>query len=237
MRWWRPAGTVLGVVVALAVALLLLRLYGVPGMSDVRATVAAAGVWAPLAFVALQAGLTVGPVPRTVFTLVAGALFGWAAGLVLTLVATTLAAVVAFALVRVTGGRLVERYARGRAVDWVRLRLDHHGLLAVTSLRLVPAVPFAALNYVAGLSAVRFWPYLLGTAVGIVPGTVAIVVLGDAVTGTPPPALVVVSAVCGLVGLAGVVVAARRPIPEDVPEPEPFQHPLQHPLPFGKTTR
>jgi uncharacterized membrane protein YdjX (TVP38/TMEM64 family) len=84
---------------------------------------------------------------------------------------------------------------------------------------------------------VRFWPYLLGTAVGIVPGTVAIVVLGDAVTGTPPPALVVVSAVCGLVGLAGVVVAARRPIPEDVPEPEPFQHPLQHPLPFGKTTR
>ncbi|WP_267895038.1 hypothetical protein [Pseudonocardia dioxanivorans] len=44
MRWWRPVGTALGVVVALAVALLLLRLYGVPGMSDVRATVAAAGL-------------------------------------------------------------------------------------------------------------------------------------------------------------------------------------------------
>jgi uncharacterized membrane protein YdjX (TVP38/TMEM64 family) len=211
-------------VVAAAVgAVLVLRAYGVPGMSDVRATVAAAGVWAPLAFLALQTGLTVGPVPRTVFTLVAGALFGWALGLLLTLVATTLAAVIAFALVRATGGRLVERYARGRAVNWVRLRLDHHGLLAVTSLRLVPAVPFAVLNYLSGLSAVRFWPYLLGTALGIVPGTVAIVVLGDAVTGTPPPALIVASVVCGLIGLAGVVIAARRPIPEDVPEPEP-QH-------------
>ncbi|MGD9987834.1 TVP38/TMEM64 family protein [Pseudonocardia sp.] len=223
MRWWRQVGTTVFVVAAAVGAVLVLRAYGVPGMSDVRATVAAAGVWAPLAFLALQTGLTVGPVPRTVFTLVAGALFGWALGLLLTLVATTLAAVIAFALVRATGGRLVERYARGRAVNWVRLRLDHHGLLAVTSLRLVPAVPFAVLNYLSGLSAVRFWPYLLGTALGIVPGTVAIVVLGDAVTGTPPPALIVASVVCGLIGLAGVVIAARRPIPEDVPEPEP-QH-------------
>lgn len=214
-------GTAVLVVAAVTGAVLLLRTYGVPGMSDVRATVDAAGVWAPLAFLALQAGLTVGPVPRTVFTLVAGALFGWALGLLLTLVATTLAAVIAFALVRATGGRLVERYARGRAVNWVRLRLDHHGLLAVTSLRLIPTVPFAALNYLSGLSAVRFWPYLLGTAVGIVPGTIAIVVLGDAVTGSPPPALIVASVCCGLIGLVGVVIAARRPIPEDVPEPEP----------------
>ncbi|RTL65708.1 MAG: TVP38/TMEM64 family protein [Pseudonocardiaceae bacterium] len=221
MRWWRQVGTAVFVAVAVVGAVLLLRAYGMPGMADVRSTVDAAGVWAPLAFLALQAGLTVGPVPRTVFTLVAGALFGSALGLVLTLVSTTLAAVIAFALVRATGGRLVERYARGRAVNWVRLRLDHHGLLAVTSLRLVPAVPFAALNYLSGLSAVRFWPYLLGTAVGIVPGTVAIVVLGDAVTGTPPPALIAASVVCGLIGLVGVVIAARRPIPEDVPEPEP----------------
>lgn len=221
MRRWRQVGTAVLVVAAVVGAVLLLRAYGVPGMSDVRATVDAAGVWAPLAFLALQAGLTVGPVPRTVFTLVAGVLFGWALGLVLTLVATTLAAVIAFALVRATGGRLVERYARGRAVNWVRLRLDHHGLLAVTSLRLIPTVPFAALNYLSGLSAVRFWPYLLGTAVGIVPGTIAIVVLGDAVTGTPPPALIVASVVCGLIGLVGVVIAARRPIPEGVPEPAP----------------
>jgi uncharacterized membrane protein YdjX (TVP38/TMEM64 family) len=55
----------------------------------------------------------------------------------------------------------------------------------------------------------------VGTVVGIVPGTVAIVVLGDAVTGRPSPALIVVSVICGLVGAAGIVVAARRPVPVD----------------------
>lgn len=218
---WRQVGAGLGLLATVVGVVVLLRSYGVPEVRDVRVAVAAAGVWAPLAYVALQAGLTVAPIPRTVFTLVAGALFGWAAGLVLTLVATTSAAVVAFVLVRASGGPLVERYVRGGAVDWVRARLDHHGMLAVASLRLVPLVPFSVLNYVAGLSAVRFVPYLAGTVVGIVPGTVAVVVLGDAATGSPPPALVATSVVCGLVGLAGVVVAARRPIPEQAAERQP----------------
>jgi hypothetical protein len=41
------------------------------------------------------------------------------------------------------------------------------------------------------------------------------VVLGDAVTGRPSPALIVVSMICGLVGAAGIVVAARKPVPVD----------------------
>jgi len=207
----------IGVLALLAVVVVVVRVYGVPGVSDLRRIVAEAGAWAPLLFLGLQAVLCVAPVPRTVFTVAAGALFGTALGLVVTLVATAIAGVIAYFLVRATGGRLVERYVRGAAVHWARRRLDHHGTLAVTSLRLVPLVPFAALNYVCGLSAVRFVPYLVGTVVGIIPGTVAIVVLGDAVTGRPSPGLIAVSVVCGLIGLAGVVIAARRPLPEEEP--------------------
>nr|WP_239028919.1 VTT domain-containing protein [Pseudonocardia acidicola] len=198
--------------------------HGVPGIRDLQAMMAAAGLWAPALFVGLQAALTVTPVPRTVFTLAAGLLFGSLLGLALTLLATTLAAAFAFWLVRMTGGRLVRRYARGAAVHWARTRLDHHGTLAVASLRLVPLVPFSVLNYLSGLSAVRFVPYVIGTVVGILPGTVAMVVLGDAVTGRPSPVLIAVSVVCGLIGLAGIVVAARRPVPEEIEpdaEPEP----------------
>ncbi|WP_051737924.1 TVP38/TMEM64 family protein [Pseudonocardia halophobica] len=223
MKWWRPVLAGLGVVALVAVVLVVARIYGVPGVSDLRRLTAEAGPWAPLLFLGLQAGLCVAPVPRTVFTLAAGVLFGSAVGLVVTLAATTLAGVLAYFLVRATGGALVERYVRGSAVTWVRRRLDHHGTLAVTSMRLVPLVPFAALNYVCGLSRVRFVPYLLGTVVGIIPGTVAIVVLGDAVSGRPSPALVAVSVVCGLIGLAGIVVAARKPIPEEVPSEETQQ--------------
>src|SRR6185312_16984746 len=99
-------------------------------------------------------------------------------------------------------------------VVWPRRRLDRSGLLAVTSLRLIPALPFSLLNYAAGLSGVRFTPYLLGTVLGTAPGTIALVVLGDAVTGRVSPALLAVSVTGGLVGTVGAVVAARRPAAE-----------------------
>lgn len=217
VRWWRVAAALGGLVVLVAAGLLVVHVYGVPKVSDLRRITAEAGMWAPLLFLGLQTLVCVTPVPRTVFTVAAGALFGSALGLAVTIVATTLAAVLAYVLVRMTGRGLVERYVRGSAVRWAQRRLDHHGVLAVTSMRLVPAVPFFALNYVCGLSAVRFWPYLVGTVVGIVPGTVAIVVLGDAVTGRPSAATIAMSVVCGLIGLAGIVVAARRPVPQDEP--------------------
>lgn len=211
MRRWAQAVAAAAVLAAAVGAVLLLRSGGAGGVAGVQESVRAAGIWAPALFVVLQVAVTVSPVPRTVFTVAAGVLFGSANGVLLAVVASTLAAVVAFWLVRLAGHRLMARFAERAATRWLRARLDRSGLLAVTSLRLIPAVPFSVMNYAAGLSGVRFAPYLLGTALGIVPGTVALVVLGDAVTGDPPPALLAVSVVCGLVGLAGVLVAARRP--------------------------
>ena len=218
MRRWGPVLGFVAVVLAAVVAVLVARAHGVPvvpHLEDLRRVVTDAGPWAPVVFVVLQVLLNVPPFPRTVFTVSAGLLFGSLWGTVLTLTGTAIAAVLAFYLVRWTGGRLVARYATHRRAVWVRRRLDHHGTLAVTSLRLIPMVPFAALNYLSGLSTVRFVPYLVGTVVGSIPGTAAIVILGDAVTGQVPPALLAVSAACALAGLAGVLVAARRPLPDE----------------------
>lgn len=205
------AGAVLAVLAALALAVVGRWLPAGLTPAAVQDTVRAAGAWAPALFVALQVVITIGPVPRTIFTVAAGLLFGAVTGVLLAVTATALAAVVAFWLVRVTGGRLVERYADRGPVAWTRARLDRSGLLAVTSLRLIPAIPFSVLNYAAGLSGVRFAPYLLGSVLGTAPGTIALVILGDAVTGDVPPALVAVSLIGGTVGTVGAVVAARRP--------------------------
>jgi uncharacterized membrane protein YdjX (TVP38/TMEM64 family) len=206
--------------VALAVAAVVVaRRLGSDGLTPagVQDAVRAVGIWAPALFLGLQVLITIGPVPRTIFTVAAGLLFGSITGVVLAVTATALAAVVAFWLVRLTGGALVERYAHRAPVVWTRRRLDRSGLLAVTSLRLIPALPFSLLNYAAGLSGVRFGPFLLGTVLGTAPGTIALVVLGDAVTGDVPPALLAVSVTGGLVGLVGAAVAARRPTDEPVP--------------------
>jgi uncharacterized membrane protein YdjX (TVP38/TMEM64 family) len=200
----------------LAIAVFVMARSGPAGLGPaaVQDTVRSAGAWAPALFIALQVLVTVPPVPRTIFTVAAGLLFGSVTGVVLAVTATALAAVAAFWLVRLTGGGLMERFADRGPVVWTRRRLDRSGLLTVTSLRLIPALPFSLLNYAAGLSGVRFTPYLGGTVLGTLPGTVALVVLGDAVTGRVSPAMLAVSVTGGLIGLVGAAVAARRPADE-----------------------
>jgi uncharacterized membrane protein YdjX (TVP38/TMEM64 family) len=212
----RVVGAAALAVLTVAAVLVARRLGGLDAAA-VQDAVRAAGIWAPALFVVLQVLVTVPPVPRTIFTVAAGLLFGTATGVVLAVTATAAAAVLAFWLVRLTGGGLVERFADRGPVVWTRRRLDRSGLLAVTSLRLIPAIPFSVLNYAAGLSGVRFGPFLLGTVLGTAPGTVALVILGDAVTGRVSPALLAVSVAGGLLGTIGAAVAARRPAEAGAP--------------------
>ena len=157
VRWGRLVAALVAVLVAVVVAVCAMRWGGVAG---VRAEVAAAGAWAPLLFVALQALVTITPLPRTMFTVAAGVLFGAAWGLALTITGTALAALAAYGLVRWVGGPLVARHEHRPSFAWVRARLDRSGLLAMVSLRLLPMVPFSVLNYAAGVARVRLVPFL-----------------------------------------------------------------------------
>jgi uncharacterized membrane protein YdjX (TVP38/TMEM64 family) len=164
---------------------------------------------APLLFIGLQVLATIAPIPRTAFTLAAGVLFGSAVGIVVAVVATVLAATAAFVLVRTVGRDYAARYTGAAPVQWVDRRLAGRGTMTVTSLRLLPLLPFAVLNYCCGLSSVRGSPFVVGTFFGVLPGTIALVTLGDAVTGKASPAVLAVSVTCGLIGLLGVVLAGR----------------------------
>ncbi len=168
------------------------------------------GVAAPLLFLLGHTLVTVTPVPRTVFTLAAGLLFGPVLGVALSLLATTLSAMLAFGLIRLLARRVVLPRLDHKMLQAVDARLSRRGWLAVASLRLIPAVPFSALNYCSALSSIRFRHYLAGT-VGIVPGSVAVVVFGDALTRTTSPALLAVSLTGAVIGLIGLIVDARSP--------------------------
>ena len=135
-------------------------------------------------------------------------MFGLAAGIAIVLVAAVLGAIVAFGLGRTLGRDAVQRFT-GTRVARVDALLRRRGILAVIGLRLVPVVPFTAVNYAAGLTSVGVRDYVLGTAVGIVPGTVAYVALG--VYGTEPDQWPFVAAVIVLLALSiGGAALARR---------------------------
>lgn len=180
-----------------------------PAPQQIREWADSVGPMFPLLFFLVHALVTVAPFPRTVFTLSAGLLFGPILGITLAVAATTASAVLALLLVRALDREQVAARLTHPAVQAVDRRLARRGWLAVGSLRLIAPVPFSVINYCAGLSSVRMMPYLLATFVGIIPGTIGVVVLGDALTGRTNPGLLVLSGVCITIGVIGLVVDAR----------------------------
>ena len=156
---------------------------GLPDVPALQARIADAGPLAPALFVLVYALVTLFPLPKNVFAAMAGVLFGLAWGVLVVMAAALIGAAVAFALSRALGREAVERITGG-LVERVDALLSRRGVLAVLGVRLVPVLPFTAINYAAGLTSVRTRDYAIGTTLGILPGTVSFVALGT--YGTDP---------------------------------------------------
>ena len=201
----RRVFAILAVIVILVAVALLVPL---PTAIQLRDWATSVGPWFPLAFLAAHIVVTVFPFPRTAFTLAAGLLFGPVLGIPLAVAAATVSAVIALLLVRAAGWQLIRLVPHPR-VDVLDARLRERGWPTIMSMRLIPAVPFSVLNYAAGASAVRVLPYTLATLAGLVPGTAAVVILGDALTGNVSPLLFLVSLCTAGVGIAGLIYEIR----------------------------
>lgn len=195
-------------VVVLAAAGVLVWLAG-PDVDGIRAWVEGFGWWAPVAFVLAYAVLVVALVPGAALTLAAGLVFGAVGGTLLTLMGAILGATAAFWLARAAGRRAVERLAAGpvaRVDGW----LGEHGLMAVITLRLVPLVPFSLSNWAAGVTAIRPRHFVVGTMVGIVPGTIVYATLGSRATEPTSPVFAGALAGLGLLVLLGMWLVRRH---------------------------
>lgn len=164
------------------------------------------------------------PIPRSAFTVASGLLFGPAVGFVGAMVATTVAAIAAFFLVRRFGRARIQPFLHHPVARAVELRMERRGWLAVGSLRLIAACPFSVTNYIAALSSIKFVPFLLATVVGVLPGTAAVVLLGDALTGEGEIWSLALSAALFSAGVIGLVLDARLGVDaaaEDESAPQP----------------
>jgi uncharacterized membrane protein YdjX (TVP38/TMEM64 family) len=120
-------------------------------------------------------------VPGSLLTIGAGLVFGVLWGTVVVSAASTLAAALAFLIARHLARTRVERLARSDArFHAIDRAIAEKGWKVVALLRLSPLVPFSLSNYLYGLTAVRFLPYVLASWVAMVPGTLLYVWLGAA---------------------------------------------------------
>jgi uncharacterized membrane protein YdjX (TVP38/TMEM64 family) len=163
---------------------------------------------------ALLVGLalaTLAPVPRTALSVLAGVLAGFWGGLALAVGSAALGALAGFALARWLGRDTVTRLAGPRLARADAL-LTERGALAVLTGRLIPLAPFTVVSYAGGLSGIPLRSYLVGSTVGLLPGTLLHVTIGATVgaagrTGGP---VLLLSLVPLALALVAVVVAGRR---------------------------
>ncbi|HXC61427.1 MAG TPA: TVP38/TMEM64 family protein, partial [Nitrospiria bacterium] len=150
--------------------------YLIPGR--IREMILSFGPWAPAIYLLL---FSIGPVfmwPEAVLAMAAGLAFGPFWGTVLTILGATMGGTLAFFVARYLGRDFVKRFFRSR-LKMLDDKSAEHGFKIIFSLRLIPVVPFNALDYAAGLSKIRFGDYVLGTFLGIMPGAFAYVNLGS----------------------------------------------------------
>ncbi len=139
------------------------------------------GIFAPIIYIVIYTICTLLILPSTPLNLTGGAIFGLWEGTLWTTIAALVAAIAAFAFTRTLGRELIAQKLAGRwqAVE-AEIRLG--GLFYVFAIRLLPIIPYGLVNFVAGLTSIRFKDYFIGTLLGTVPGVLPFVMMGAGIS-------------------------------------------------------
>jgi len=120
--------------------------------------------------------------PVTALIAATGVAFGPWEGLIWASVATLVASIVYYYLVRLWSPGFVDRWL-GRWTRKMGRRFERDGIVAIMIERNVPFAPFQLVNIVGGLAKIRFTDYLVGTILGMAPTILALTILGDRLRG------------------------------------------------------
>lgn len=117
--------------------------------------------------------------PATLLTVASGLIFGPWLGTLFTIIGENASANFGFVLSRWFGRKSVASHLSETLSHW-DARLRENGLIAVLSMRLI-MLPFDAVNFGCGLTAVRHRDYAVGTFIGILPSLIGFVLLGGVI--------------------------------------------------------
>ena len=138
-----------------------------------------------------------------VMTLIGGALFGLVIGTVVVSFASSLGALLAFLASRFLLGDAVRRRFGQRLAE-VDKGIERDGAFYLFTLRLIPAIPPAAINLLFGLTKMRAWPFYWVSQLGMLAGTLVYVNAGtqlgqlDSLRGILSPGLIASFVLLGL---------------------------------------
>ena len=145
-------------------------------MQSMEMPFVAACILVGLKIVATTLGL-----PGTPLTLLSGSLFGKLFGTIIALIGNTLGATAAFLLSRYVfrdyvSAHILSNYPKIKSYDE---KIKHKGFSTVMAPRLNPLLPFNVLNFLLWVTSITLKKYILGSFIGMIPGTFIFVYFGE----------------------------------------------------------
>ena len=150
------------------------------GVSELRELIGEHVLFAPMIYVLCFAILPIFLFPVPILAVVAGAVFGLFAGSLYTIIGAMINSVLMFYIARFLGFRAVSDFTQNSKSKILKTLGEPGGKFSlILILRLMPLVPYNALNYACGVMNVSLRDYVVATFVGIVPATFIMVNLGE----------------------------------------------------------
>ncbi len=103
-------------------------------------------------------------------------------GLAVALTGDTIATIIGFQIARSAGRDRVRVWLQEKTwFEWLERHTEIRGVYGVFFVRMMPFFPNSLANYALGLTALRFWPYLIASVLGSIPN-LALFIFGAAGT-------------------------------------------------------
>ncbi len=167
--------------------------------------------WAPLVVIAIYTPAVFLMFPRPLLTLFSVIAFGQWWGFGISLAGIMVSALATYFVGRSLPEKTVHRIA-GRKLEATTKAIRRRGLMSVFAVSIAPVAPFPVVGMVAGAVHIRLWHYVVGTGLGMMPGTIATTVFAKQIEAAlEDPSRInywVVAAV--LIVLIALVVFVRR---------------------------
>ena len=175
----------------------------------IDAEVAGHGATGYAIFLGVGAIATALGLPRQVVAFLGGYAFGTAVGTGLALLATTLGCVATFLYARAFARALVARRFGARVRQFDEF-LGRYPFRMTVIVRLLPVGSNVLTNLLAGVSRVKAWPFLAGSAVGYVPQTLAFALAGSGVAVAPEIEIAIGACLFVATALLGIALYRRH---------------------------
>jgi uncharacterized membrane protein YdjX (TVP38/TMEM64 family) len=138
------------------------------------------GVWGVLIYIILYAVRPLILFPSTILTLAGGFVFGPVLGVLYTIIASNISSTIAFYVGRFFGEGLLKDDGSDGWIQRYARRMRENSFETVMTMRFI-FLPYDAVSYLAGFLRIHYWAFILATALGSIPGTIAFIGFGASI--------------------------------------------------------